>query len=328
MRLDRRRALQAGGALALSAAGVAAGTAASSAGAPPGAAQRIRAAYQRETTVAGGDWWSYITLAGEEKPVVAEEIDQVVSIYSVNKIPVASAVWDKIERGELSLDQHVTLPADLIESSEGCYYLQTVYGDKLTLANIMVAMLLISDNTAVRMCSLVCPAGEVNAFLERKGFTHTRVKPKPDNPDRFFLGNSTPREMHTLLGQLVRGELVSARSTQFILGVMRGVSGHHDGIRHDMSSAERSRIATKFGAFDDGRHEAGIMFDAAGAPALTYVMCAKGRREAAENYGATHPFVQAHAHMGRVMYDAVAEQPARSGAAVLRPHVYRGSNGG
>ena len=290
----------------------------------------VRRTYRRETARAGGDWWSYITLTsgdGSARTLVEDEIDQVVSIYSVNKIAVAAAVWDKIDRGELALEQQVELPGDLIESSEGCYYLQTVYGDQLTLGNVMTALLLVSDNTAVRLCGRVCSGPDVNAFLERKGFVHTRVQPLPTNPNRFYLGNSTPREMHRLLTMLVAGGLVSERGAKFILGVMTGVSGFHDGIRHDMSSAERSRVATKFGAFSDGRHEAGIIFDAAGAPRLTYVICAKGQPDK-DNFGATHPAVKARWKLGRAMLDAVDATPTAEQRAMITPRPYQGSNGG
>ena len=47
----------------------------------------------------------------------------------------------------------------------GIYALQTVWGDELTLANILAAMLLVSDNTAVRMCGRVVPGPEINEVL-------------------------------------------------------------------------------------------------------------------------------------------------------------------
>ena len=80
-----------------------------------------------------------------------------------------------------------------------------------------------------------------------------------------------------------------------------------------MSSAERARVATKgaadFDARGAARHEAGIMFGAGGTPLLTYAMFAD-RLAGRDNYGSTHPAVQAHAVLGRVMLDNL---PAASG---------------
>ena len=77
-----------------------------------------------------------------------------------------------------------------------------------------------------------------------------------------------------------------------------------DGIRRTMSSDERLRVATKAGWFSDGRNEAGIMFDATGRPILTYSLFAHGQANP-DDFGATHPAVQARAVMGREFLDAV-----------------------
>jgi len=71
---------------------------------------------------------------------------------------------------------------------------------------------------------------------------------------------------------------------------------------------ERSRVASKYGAdFDElgaARHEAGIMFGRDGAPVLTYALFAEGLGDL-DNFGATHPAVQAHAVLGRTMFDTI-----------------------
>jgi hypothetical protein len=48
---------------------------------------------------------------------------------------------------------------------------------------------------------LVCTGIEVNDYLAGKGFAHTRVEPLPADPHRMFLGDTTAREAHTLLGK-------------------------------------------------------------------------------------------------------------------------------
>ncbi|HEX2034673.1 MAG TPA: serine hydrolase [Chloroflexota bacterium] len=268
---------------------------------------RLRHAYERETARAGGRWCSYVTVVdgtGVMRPVIEQRADDVLNGYSVQKLAVALAVLDKVDRNQLRLEDRLDLTADIIATGSGLYHLQTVYGDQLTLANLMTAMLLVSDNTAVRMFGRVVPGPELNQILARKGFTHTRVEPLPENPHRFYLGTTTPREMHRLLLGLADKTLTSPRGADLVLGILRWVNGYHDGVRREMSSEERSRIATKYGAYEDARHEAGILFDADGAPLLIYAYFATGLREAA-NYGATNPGVQAHAALGRAMLDAV-----------------------
>jgi beta-lactamase class A len=289
---------------------------------------RIRRVYARQKANAGGTWYSRIAMvdaSGAMAAVVEDDADHVVHGYSVQKLAVATAVLDKVDRGLLRLDQKLDLPADIILGGSGIYHLHTVWGDDITIANFLTAMLLVSDNTAVRMCGRVAPALEINEILAAKGFVHTRVEPVA-NPNRFFLGVTTPREMTDLLLRLANKTLLSAGSCDFMLGILRWVNGYHDGIRRNMSSTERSRVASKYGAdfntLGAARHEAGVMFGADGAPVLVYGLFAEGLGEL-DNYGATHPAVQAHARLGRVMFDAVAgtTNPAATARHKVAPFV-------
>lgn len=293
----------------------------------------IQKAYAAQKARAGGLWHSHIAMvnaAGTLETVVADDIDKVTHGYSVQKLAVAIAVMDKVDRGLLRLDQKLDLNADIILGGSGIYFLHTVWGDDITVANFLTAMLLVSDNTSVRMCGRVVPALELNEILASKGFTHTRVEPVA-NPNRFFLGVTTPRETHDLLWRLANKTIVTPRSADFLLGILRCINGYNDGVRRNMSSAERSRVASKYGAdFDElgeARHEAGIMFDAAGAPTLTYAMFADSLGDP-DNYGATHPAVQAHAALGRVMFNAIATTTNRTAKARHSIEPFRPVSGG
>jgi beta-lactamase class A len=293
--------------------GAAAATAATIGSASPASAAAsgpdcIKKTYEKQRTKAGGTWHTHIAgidATGTPQPIVEDDADHVTYGYSVQKLAVATAVMDKIDRGELTLGTKLDLQADIILGGSGIYFLHGVWGDEITVANFLTAMLLVSDNTAVRMCGRVVPAAEVNQILDAKGFVHTRVEPVA-NPNRFFLGTTTPREMHDLLWRLATKTLLTPASCDFLLSITRWINGYMDGVRRNMSSNERSRVATKYGAdfntLGASRHEAGIMFGPDGAPKLTYAMFAEGLGEL-DNYGATHPAVQAHAVIGRTMFD-------------------------
>jgi beta-lactamase class A len=337
MELSRRSAIGLGGAVA---AGVALGVPGrepavanpdeviSHALTPAQAATRIRNIYERESTQAGGAWQAYVSVAGSDGgrvEAVAEDPDALVEAYSVNKVPVAVAVLDKVDRGLLTLDQRVDVTADIvIPAIDGIFALDGAYPSSVTLGHVIAALLTVSDNTAVRLCGLVCPALELNAILVAKGFPNTQVVPVA-NPNRFFLGQTTPRETHDLLRQLVAGTLLSAGSTAYLLNVLRSLTSFTDGIRRVMSSDERLRIATKAGWFADGRNEAGIIFDSAGAPTLIYGLFANGQSDP-DNFGATHPAVNARARMGRKFLDTVdrmepAVAPARYPSSQYVPFI-------
>lgn len=274
---------------------------------PAQAAAQVAATYQQRITQAGGSWQAYVSVADPAGPpvvAVADEPDLKLEAYSVNKIAVAVAVLDKIDRGLLTLGQQVEVSSSIvIPGGDGIFSLDGAYPSSVTLGHALAALLTVSDDTAVRLCGLVCPAAELNAILVAKGFPDTQVQPVA-NPNRFYLGTSTSRETHNLLRALVGGTLLSAASTAFLLRQLRAPIAAIDGIRHAMSSTERARIATKAGWYAGARGEAGVIFDQAGAPVLTYALFADGQADPG-NFGATHPATAARAAMGRGFLDAV-----------------------
>ncbi|WP_447003286.1 serine hydrolase [Saccharothrix isguenensis] len=299
------------------------------------ARRKIAWKYTSQVARAGGTWSSYIGVAdpdGVVRPAVEVEADRVVEAYSVNKIAVAVAVLDKVDRGLVTLDQRVDVTeAIVIRDTDGIFALDGAYPSSVTVGHALAALLTVSDNTAVRLCGLVVPALELNDILRSKGFVHTQVVPVA-NPNRFFLGTTTPRETFTLLHRLAAGELLSPASTEHLLTVLRSLTSFTDGIRLNLSSSERLNVATKAGWYDDGRNEAGIVFDVAGKPIITYALFASGRffgdqAANADNYSATHPAVRARANLGRALYDSVLRITATT-PRTYRAQPYRPGNGG
>jgi beta-lactamase class A len=275
---------------------------------PLAAARKVRQVYTKESAAAGGNWQGLVTVAGSSEVAVSDQPDMVVEAYSVNKIAVAVAVLDKVDRGLLKLTQRVNVTAATAAGdSDGIFRLDGAYPSAVTLGHVLSALLTVSDDVAARLCGDVAPAAEINKILVAKGFTRTQVQPV-SNPNRFYMGRTTPRETHTLLRKLVAGALLSRASTNVILSRLRSPIAFTDGIRREMSSLERDRIATKAGWFGASRHEAGVIFDRGGAPVLTYAIFADGQTGAA-NFGATHPAVQARSRMGRAFFNAVNGLP-------------------
>lgn len=286
--------------------------------------------YAREVARAEGTWSSLVTVG--ETTVVEEGADTVVEAYSVNKLAVAAAVLDKIDRGLLTLDQRVDVTADIvIQDTDGIFALDRAYPSSITLGHAMANLLTVSDNTAVRLCGLVCPALELNEILRGKGFVHTQVVPV-SNPNRFFLGQTTPRETHTLLTRLAAGDLLSPTSTDYLLNTIRSMAAFSDGIRLNLTTPERLRVATKAGWFNAGRNEAGIVFTADGRPGAVYSLFANGpfAGDAAVNdadFGAPHPAMRARQALGRALLDAVDAAPTTARRAQQTPR-YQPNNGG
>ncbi|WP_163507451.1 serine hydrolase [Fodinicola acaciae] len=301
---------------------------------PKTVAAMVKASYDGAVAACGGSWHSYISVANTdgtlEKAIDADSAT-VVEAYSVNKLAVATAVLDKVDKGNLTLDTKVDVTADIvIADGDGIFRLDGAYPSNITVGHALAALLTISDDTAVRLCGLVCTSAEINDTMVAKGFPHTQVVPV-SNPHRFYLGKTTPKEMHDLLQALVTGKLLSEKSTAYLLNIIRSPIAFTDGIRLNMSTDERLNIATKAGWLDNGRNEAGIIFNASGQAAITYSLFATKDGDDT-NFGPTHPLIHARTVMGRQFYDALYGSDAGTNAMPrLKRHPafrYRPSNGG
>jgi beta-lactamase class A len=298
---------------------------------PERARSRVRQVYEKKSVEAGGKWNAYISVADADgTPVAAVDqgSDEVVEAYSVNKVAVAIAVMDKIDRGLLTLDHRIDVPADIvIPAGDGIIKLDGAYPSTFTVGHVLSLFLTVSDDTCVRLCGLVCPPKEINEILVAKGFPKTQVIQSATNPNRFFLGKSTQRETHDIFQGLVKGTLIKPASGDYLLGILRSQVAFTDGIRRVMSSVDRARVATKAGWLNDGRNEAGIMFDTNGKPVLTYsIFCDKAG--APTDFGATHPAVQARSEMGPKFLRAVDKLTGTASARTQARAAYQPSNGG
>ncbi|MCE7010710.1 class A beta-lactamase-related serine hydrolase [Kibdelosporangium philippinense] len=288
---------------------------------------RVKRVYDSAIQDAGGTWNAHISVA--DGVAVEHGSDDVVEAYSVNKVAAAVAVLDKIDRGEAKITDQVEVPEDIvIKTGDGVIPLDRAYPSVFTVGHILSLFLTVSDDTCVRLSGLVCAPVEINATMVAKGFPNTQVIPSASNPRRYFLGKTTPRETHGILQGIVKGTLLSPTSTDHILNVLRAQAAFTDGIRRNMSSIDRSRVATKAGWLNDGRNEAGVMFDKAGKPVLTYALFARGLPEHAPDFGGTHPFREAAARMGPKFLRAVDKISGDPAARTLRTQSYQPSNGG
>ncbi|MFI6866437.1 serine hydrolase [Nocardia sp. NPDC050406] len=270
----------------------------------PVAGKAFDVEFQGVSRLAGGRWHCLVTdlSSGTRVPVVDQDADFLMEGASVQKLAVMTAVLAEVDAGRVRLTDTTTLDADIVAQGSGIFLNQAAFGDRLTVANLLTAMVQVSDNTAVRLLSRFVSGERINEILDGLGFVHTRVEPLPGQ-QRFYLGFTTPRENNDLLYRLATGTLLSPESTRAALRILTwSAIGYTDGIRRNMSSDERSRFGGKHGASEDRRHETGVMFDENGGPLVVYSFFTDQAPEPG-NYGATNPVVQAHAVLGRLMLD-------------------------
>jgi beta-lactamase class A len=209
--------------------------------------------------------------------------DTRVRTASTIKLPVLCALEALVAAGRARWDERIALkPADKVTGSGVLGSLED--GTDLTLRNLAILMIIVSDNTATNLIADRITADAVNDYLDSIELTSTRLNRKirgdgstlaePSGWSRaglleenrkYGLGVSTPREMVRLLEMLEAGRIVSAAVSKDILDIL-GRQQVRDGIaRH---APEDLRIVSKSGALDALRSDVGIVYARGGPVAM------------------------------------------------------------
>lgn len=150
--------------------------------------------------------------------MAAVNADTIFPTASIIKVPILIGIFDKIRKGELNYHQPLLYRDSLAHGGSG---LMQYFKDS-TKTNLSVAVTLMishSDNTAAHWCQTLAGGGAtVNAWLEAHGFRDTRVNSQTPGReadyDRYGWGQTTPREMASLLVMIREGKAVSRAASE------------------------------------------------------------------------------------------------------------------
>lgn len=152
------------------------------------------------------------------------QADTVFPTASIVKVPILIGIMDKIEKGELDYQQELVYKDSLLYA--GVDILGSFKsGEKIELGKVMMLMLTMSDNTAsLWLQSLAGTGTRINELLDSLGLRDTRVNSRTpgreDNRKQFGWGQTTPREMTTLMEKIYRGEVISKKASERMLRVL------------------------------------------------------------------------------------------------------------
>ena len=207
-------------------------------------------------------------LAGEEPVRTASTI----------KLPIMIECFSETAEGKLDFGEMIRLPED--EKVSGSGILQDLSADdRFPVRDLMMLMIVLSDNTATNLILDRIGGDAVNARMAKFGLVHTRVMrkilgkgtaagitaegAKPENK-KWGLGRSSPREMVGLLEKLHRGELVSKDASVEMLAILKK-QRDHNGLARDIKDVT---VANKSGALDALRSDVGIVYSKRGPVAI------------------------------------------------------------
>ena len=209
--------------------------------------------------------------------------DTRVRTASTIKLPILAALESLVAAGKVKWDERIALkPGDKVSGSGVLGSLAD--NTELTVRNLAILMIIVSDNTATNLILDRITADSVNDYLDTIGLTVTRSNRKvrgdgtklaaptgwskagqKEENSKYGLGVSTPREMVKLLEMLHQGKIVSPEASKDILEIMKNQQVK-DGIgRHEL---EDWTVASKSGSLDALRSDVGIIYTKSGPIAM------------------------------------------------------------
>lgn len=154
----------------------------------------------------------------------AVNADTIFPTASVVKVPILIEVFNQIKAGKLHLKDTLVYDAKRKYGGSGLmqFYKDSTVTDLRTLASLMIT---VSDNTTSLWCQELVGGGAViNKTMAELGLAHTRVNSRTEGRTKdwetYGWGQTTPREMASLLVKMRNRTLVDAASSDEMYRIM------------------------------------------------------------------------------------------------------------
>ncbi|MGI0490969.1 serine hydrolase [Alkalinema pantanalense CENA528] len=143
---------------------------------------------------------------------------------STIKFPVLVAFFQEVDAGRATLNEMLTMTKELVADEAGEMQFQPV-GTKFSAIKTVTDMMMISDNTATNLIiNRVGGAAALNQRFASWGLTSTQIRNWL--PDVKGTNTTSPKDMATLFALVNEGKLVSMKSRDRILDIMRKSQAH------------------------------------------------------------------------------------------------------
>ena len=188
--------------------------------------------------------------------------DETFPTASLIKVSVLVTLFDMVEKGEISLDDRITmLKVDKVPGSGTLQFMHD--GLELTVRDAAWLMITISDNTATNLLLDKVAIRRTWQKMEALGLPHTKIHAKSflrstsvalDSSVKYGLGVTTPNEMARLFALLADGKAVSPRADSVMLDIL----AHTEDDKLLQRHVEGVTASHKTGANSDMRTECAL----------------------------------------------------------------------
>jgi beta-lactamase class A len=189
--------------------------------------------------------------------VVSINADTIFPTASIVKIPILIGIMNKIQTGELNYHQRM-MYTDSLFYNEGDDIL-SAFKDSATieLSKLMMLMITISDNCASLWLQGLSGGGKrINQILDSLGLIATRVNSRTpgreNNRSVYGWGQTSPREIATLMERIVKGEIINKEASEKMLRLLGRQYWDEEALSQIPAGIF---VAAKNGAVDESRNE-------------------------------------------------------------------------
>ncbi|HJU43619.1 MAG TPA: serine hydrolase [Vicinamibacterales bacterium] len=215
--------------------------------------------------------------------------DEMFNSASVIKIPVMVLAYQMADRGELKLDERITIRKEDVRGGSGIFRYHDE-GLQPTFRDVLLQMIITSDNTATDLSiAKVGGVARVNAWLKQAGYAdgqrltqttgelfakYNALKPTDDrngktNSDRsYWLGEITPRGVGLMLEAIEKKTIASTAACEAMLRMLRAQQAGQRRLNHYVSVP----VAHKTGDFPPVlANDVGIIYAPSGPIVVSYL---------------------------------------------------------
>ena len=203
-----------------------------------------------------GDVGVYVYDINKNKTVTINA-DTIFPTASMVKVPILIGVMHKIYNGDLAYHQDMFF-TDSVRYSEGQEILASFKdSQKIALNQLMMLMMSMSDNGASLWLQGLAGGGkQINKYLDSLGMKATRVNSRTEGRrgdwERYGWGQTTPKEMATLMKMIVENKIINKQISERMLRLMSRQFWDEDAIS---AIPPNVFVADKSGAVDASRSE-------------------------------------------------------------------------
>lgn len=193
----------------------------------------------------------------EKNKIAAVNADTIFPTASMVKVPIFIGLIHKIHNGDLTYHQDM-LFTDSVRYSEGQEILASFKdSQKIALNDVIMLMMSMSDNGASLWLQGLAGGGiQINKYLDSLGMKDTRVNSRTpgrkENWNQYGWGQTTPREMATLMRFIVENKIIDKQISERMLRMMSRQFWDEDAISQIPPNIF---VADKSGAVDQTRDE-------------------------------------------------------------------------